>query len=305
MLANFLNKSKPINFIGLLIFFFGAFLFNFFNDGFSIDKLLKIAILLLFFLAVFFIYNFIVSKNKLTHDNSYAYFLFTLLTVSILSNLADYRILGLTMIYLLFIRKIYSLRTANKVLEKLFDSGIWLGVFFILEPLSILLFSLIYIASYLYNKITIHTLLTPIIGFITPLIIYFAYFFWFDKTEEFTKLFSFNFTFDVQFYSETKYLYTISCVFFVTIFAVFLKSVRALSVNNTFRRSWILIICNFVILILFILFFPKKNGSELIFILFPVSVILANGVELIQKRLLKNLVLYLFLIGSIITHYFL
>ncbi len=305
MLANFLNKSKPVNFIGLLIFFFISFLFSVFSDGFSNDKLLKTLVLALLFLVIFFIYNFIISKNRLTHDNSYAYFLFVLLNVSILSKIEDYVILSLVIIYLLFIRKIYSLRSTKKVFEKLFDSGFWLGILFILEPYSIVLFALIYIASYLHSKITIHTLLVPIIGFITPLIIYFTYFFWSDKLEEFTKLFHFDGIFDIQFYSEPKYIWMTSCIFLLTIFAIFMKSIKALAVNNTFKKSWILLIYNFAILTLFLLFLPNKNGSELIFILFPISVILANGIELIQKKTLKDVVLYLFLIGSIIMVYFL
>ena len=39
---------------------------------------------------------------------------------------------------------------------------------------------------------------------------------------------------------------------------------------------------------LFLLFLPIKNGSEILFILFPVSVIIANGIEVIRKQLLKT-----------------
>ena len=127
MLANFLNKTKPINFIGLLIFFFLCFsfsvFFTIFYDGFTLDKLLKSGILLLLFLGVFFFYNFILSKNKLTFDNSYAYFIFTLLTVCILPELTNYKSLLLTIIYFLFLRKTYSLRSSKKVIQKLFDRG--------------------------------------------------------------------------------------------------------------------------------------------------------------------------------------
>lgn len=305
MLANFLNKSKPINFIGLLIFFFVCFLFSVFSEGFTDRNLIETTSILILFLAVFFIYNFVLSKNRLTHDNSYANFLFVLLIISIMTEIANLKTLSFTFIYLLFIRKIYSLRSSKRILEKLFDSGFWLGIFFILEPLSILLFGLIYIASYLHSKITIHTLLVPIVGFITPLIIYFSYFFWIDQTENFNKLFYFESLFDIQLYSELKYRWMIGIVFSLASIAIFIKSIKALSVNNTFKKSWLLLIYHFIILLLFLLFFPQKNGSELIYTLFPVSVILANGIELIKRTLIKNIVLYLFLIGSIITHYFL
>lgn len=305
MLANFLNKSKPINFIGLLIFFFVCFLFSVFSEGFTDRNLIETTSILILFLAVFFIYNFVLSKNRLTHDNSYANFLFVLLIISFMTEIANLKTLSFTFIYLLFIRKIYSLRSSKRILEKIFDSGFWLGIFFILEPLSILLFGLIYIASYLHSKITIHTLLVPIVGFITPLIIYFSYFFWIDQTENFNKLFYFESLFDIQLYSELKYRWMIGIVFSLTTIAIFIKSIKALSVNNTFKKSWLLLIYHFIILLLFLLFFPQKNGSELIYTLFPVSVILANGIELIKRTLIKNIVLYLFLIGSIITHYFL
>lgn len=309
MLANFLSKSKPINFIGLLVFFFVSFSYavynSFFFDGFSSDKAIETSTLMVFFLIIFFIFNFINTKNRLTFDNSYAYFLFNILAVVLLTELINYNILIKTIVYLLFLRKIYSLRSNKQTIAKLFDSGFWLGILFILEPISILLFVLMYAGIYLHNKITLHTLFTPIMGFISPLIIYFAYSYWFDKTEDFTSLFYFNTSFNVELYAKSKYLWIISSTFFFTICAIILKSSKALSVNNTFRKNWILLITNFFLLILLTSLIPKKNGSELIYILFPMAIILANGIELIQKTIFRNIVLYVFLIASIFLHFLL
>ena len=305
MLANFLNKSKPINFIALLTIFFVGFLnslyFAFFTDSFTGDKLLKGTIFLVLFLVIFYVYNFIISKNNLTLDNSFAYFFFIILVMAILSDLIDYQALMLTIIYLLFIRKIYSLRSEKGVLEKLFDSGFWLGVLYIQERFFVLFFILIYMASYLNKKTTIHTLFAPFIGFATPLFLYFTYFFWFDKTEEFTNLFKFNLIFDIELYAQKKYFWLLISLLFFTIIALFFKSAKAFSINDTFRKSWILLILNFTLLIFFLLFLPQKNGSELVFILFPISVILANGIEMIKKKILKNSILFLFLTGAFIV----
>ena len=309
MLANFLNKSKPINFIVFLIYFFIGYVFSvynaFFLNQFLFDDLLKSGGLMLLFLIVFFIFNFINSKNKLTFDNSYAYFFYTILIVVILPELIAYNILILSIVYLLFLRKIYSLHSSKRVLEKLFDSGFWLGIFFILEPISILLFILIYTAIYLHNKITIHTILSPIIGFITPLSIYFTYFFWYDKTEVFTQLFNFDVNFDIQFYDKVKYVWLFCSIFICTFIAAFFKSIKVLAVNNTFKKSWILLIYNFVVLAFFTSLLTHKDGSEIIYIFFPTAIILANGMELIQKRIIKNIVLYFFLIGSLVLQFLL
>jgi hypothetical protein len=151
----------------------------------------------------------------------------------------------------------------------------------------------------------VHTLLVPIIGFATPLFLYFTYFFWFDATEKFTSIFTIDLIFDVQFYKQTKYLWLTGSLFFFTALAIFFKSAKAFSINDIFKKSWILLISNFILLVFFLLFLPKKNGSELIFILFPIAIILANGIELIQKETLKNSLLYLALISSITLSFFL
>ena len=106
---------------------------------------------------------------------------------------------------------------------------------------------------------------------------------------------------DLEFYSSTKYLWLVYTTFFLTVFAIIFKSATTLSINNRFRRNWIILIINFFLMLLFIFLTPEKNGSELIYILFPTSIILANGVELIKKKIIKNIVLYLFLIGGIVS----
>jgi len=309
MLANFLNKTKPINFIGLLLLFFICFsisiFFSVFYDNFTFAKILKSAILLALFLNVFFFYNFILSKNKLTYDNSYAYFLFTILIICLLSELANYRNLILTIIYLLFLRKIYSLRSSKKVIQKLFDSGFWLGILCIIEPFSVLFLFLIFAGTFLHQKITIHTLFTPIIGLSIPLFLFFTYFVWFDKTEEFSNLFDFNINIAFNFYNTPKYIWFISSILLVSFISMFVKSIKTLAISNTFRRSWVLLITNLFIGIVFLILLPLKNGSELIFILFPISVISANGIELVKKRSVKNLILYTFLLGCIFLGFFL
>jgi hypothetical protein len=309
MLANFLNKTKPINFIGLLILFFICFsisvFFTIFKDGFTLNKILKSAFILLLFLGVFFFYNYILNKNKLTFDNSYAYYLFTLLTIYLLPELTNYKSLILAIVYLLFLQKTYSLRTSKKIVQKLFDSGLWLGVLFILEPFSILFLTLIFTGTYLHQKITLHTIFSPIIGFITPVFLYFTYFFWIDKTQEFTQLFSFNSNLNFQIYEAPKYFWFIISVFIVSFFTVIFKTKETIAVSNTFRRSWYLLIINLLVAIFFVGLLPVKNGAELIYALFPVSVIIANGIELIQKKNIKNVVLYTFLIGCIYLSFFL
>jgi hypothetical protein len=197
------------------------------------------------------------------------------------------------------------LRSSKKVIQKLFDGGFWLGILFILEPTSILFFILIFIGISLHQKITLHTLFSPIIGFITPLFIYFSHSFWFNKTEIFTQLFDFNTNFNIELYTKTKFSWFFVCIFLATLFSMVFKSAKMLSVSNTFRKSWTLLIINFLVVLLFLALLPNKNNSEVLFLLVPASVIITNGIQLIKKNSVKNLILYGFLLGSIYFCFFL
>ena len=180
MLANFLEKSKPINFIvylGLfLCFFIIALFFNISTGEFTLYKAFESILFYFLFLLIYFSYYILVSKNKLTFDHSYAFFLFILAIMLILSKMFEFKTLISLLIYLYLLRKIYSLKSSKEVIQKVFDSGFWLGILCILEPYSILFSIIIYAAILLHQKLTIHTLITPFIGFITPLVTYFSYF---------------------------------------------------------------------------------------------------------------------------------
>jgi hypothetical protein len=304
MLANFLGKSKPINFIILLSLFIGLFLFTsfsvFFNERFELTFLFKIASSVGLYLVIFFFSNFIVSKNNLTFDNSYAFFVFTILLSYFLSYITSLKILIVLLLYILLLRKIYSLKSPKKILQKLFDSGFWLGVLFILEPFTAVFVLLIYAAIFLHQKPIINNLIVPIIGFLTPIIIFCTYCFWFDKLYLFTNLFYFESFHSGVFYSESSYYWASVFITFISVVSLFLKSPKTFSINNAFKKSWILLIINLSIALFFALFIPKKNGMELLFILFPASVIIANGLETIRNNLIKNAFIVLLLASAVV-----
>jgi hypothetical protein len=307
MLANFLEKSKPINFIiylGLFFcFFFIAASLNISKEEFTSYKVFASVSYFLFFLFIFFFYRFLVSKNKLTSGNSYSFFLFTLTLIVFISKLFEFKLLTLLLVYLFFLRKTYSLGSSKKVIQKLFDSGFWLGILCILEPFSLLFSILIFAAILLHQKITIHTLITPVIGFASPLISYFAYLFYTNSIKEFTQLFYFDDINNTSIYAKDYTIWIFGVLFFLTTLSIFLKSPKALSVNNSFKKNWILLIINLIIATIFALTINEENGSEIIFLLAPSSIIIANGFEVIQKKVLKNILFGLLLIGTIVTFF--
>ncbi|MGJ8745395.1 DUF6427 family protein [Polaribacter sp.] len=309
MLANFLGKSKPIIFIILFCFFFCFFSFavyaSFFLEAFDPNNLFKSVVLLVLFIVLFFLYNFIVSKNRLTFDNLYAFYFYLLLTIFLLPTLIGYKELVLMVLHFFYLRKIYSLKSKKNVLQKVFDSGFWLGVSFVIEPFTGVFMFLLYAAIYFQRKTIISVLLAPIIGFVAPLIIYFTYCFWYDKTEFFTQLFSFNGINSSLSTLENSTIWFFVAVVGLSLVAIIAKSPKAFSVNNSFKRNWIILIINFIIAIFYVVFMAQKNSSEVLFLIFPASVIMANGLELVKSSLIKNLILITFLVAILLCQFLL
>lgn len=299
MLANFLSKSKPINFIGITILFFFCYLCFVFevlsNQNITIVEFIEPIAIFIILIVLFFVFNFIVVKNSLTYDNLFGFFFFLLFTFCLLPKIANYTFLGTVFVYLLAIRKIYSLQSLRKLTEKLFDSGFWLGVLFIIDPRTLLFTPLIYFAAYIHHKITVQTLLIPIVGWVTPLILYFSYTLWQGSVADFNSLFEPQFRVNFSFYTSSKYLFLIYFLCITASISVVAKSYRAFAINNTFRKNWILIVMNTVLTLLYIVFIDAKNGSELMYSAFPIAVVLANGIELIPQKKGKNSVIVLLL----------
>lgn len=86
----------------------------------------------------------------------------------------------------------------------------------------------------------------------------------------------------------------------LSVVGMFLKSPKAFSVNNSFKKSWILLIVNLAVALFFALLIPKKNGTELLFLLFPAAVIIANGLEMVRGSLIKNIFFIIFLVSALI-----
>ena len=304
MLANFFGKSKPINFIVLLLVFVCALFLNSFHSFSTVEvTLFYIVEKIVFFLVFTFLFfgvNFIVSKNKLTQDNSYA-LLFYLLVISFFSAyFYGYMVVFQYVIHLFFLRKIYSLQTLKEVFKKLFDAGLWLGVMCLMNPFLIVFSLLLFAVLIVHKRVRFQTVLISVIGFLTPIFLFFTYSFWIDEIPLFTDKFILYNTYDFSIYKETRFLVPLGGLSVFLLFAVFMKTGNAFSVNNRFKKSWILLLINLLLSISYLFFTFNRDGSELLIAAFPVAVILANGFESIQRKLLKEIGLILFMLIALL-----
>lgn len=304
MLANFFGKSKPINFIVIIILFLGYFLLQSFHNynntmpigSYVLIQLQELGVFMLFFA----LFNFIVTKNKLTFDNTYA-FLFLVMLIGIFpATIGLHTTLYVNLLLTLCLRKVYSLQSSNNSYQKLFDSGFWLGVACIIEPFTSIFVLFIYGGIYVHRRTRIQSFLVPILGLAVPVFLYFTYCFWNNSMDRFYQLFDIFSLFHITQYSNTNLLWIILSITLLTFIALFMKSSQALAVNNTFRKSWILISYNLLLAIGLVFLTQEKNGTELLYALLPTAIVLANGLEMIRKKWISDLLVFSFLVVSVV-----
>ncbi len=131
MIANFFNKTKPINFLVLSFLVFIIFLVALLNansEPLNFYFFVKNGLFLFLAILTVFVLNFIIRKNSLTEDNSYAILFYILISSYFPYSFILEGVFISNFILLLAFRRIYSLRSSLQTKEKIFDGAFWIGI---------------------------------------------------------------------------------------------------------------------------------------------------------------------------------
>lgn len=306
MIANFFNKTKPATiFILVALLFVYYFTATFLLDSaeLSFNFLIKRISFFVFIALMLLIVNFIVKKNKLTKDNSYALLLMVFLLGTFPEAMFSYKIVLANIALLLGFRKIYSLRSGLDTKLKLFDASFWIGIATLIYSWSIFYVLLVYLAMIIHQKLTVKNLFIPIVGFVTPMIIYFTYCLYFEDAAFFYNKFNNEINLDFSSYMSLKLLIPLIFLSMALLWSILKITPKVVSVRNNFKFSWDVLINHLLISAVIIVLAPTKNGSELFFLIFPSAVIVANLMHLIKSKIFKNAVLYGFLLISVAVYF--
>lgn len=302
MIANFFNKTKHINIISIVMFLFFYYTTTFFllsNYEFSTLFLVKKIGSFLGLILFVFIVNFIIRKNNLTQDNSYALLLIVLLLGTFSEAMISNNIVFTNITLLLGFRKIYSLKSDLNTKRKLFDAGFWIGISTLLYAWSIIYVWLIFTGIVIFRKISVKNLIIPIVGLAAPLLIYFSYNFYFDTLAIFYDKFTFDYS--LIFNSYNKLPLAIPILFFLAIlvWSVVTVTPKVVLISTKLKFSWNVLLNHLLTSIMLVVLAPIKNGSEMLFLLFPSAIIITNLLQKSKSKTFKNIILYMFLIISL------
>ena len=294
MLTSFFSKSKPINFIAVILFMAVFFIIANFREVFSSFSFFllaeKIGVLIAFLLSVV-ILDFITRKNDLTLRSAYKIIIFAVFSVSYWAILKDNQIIVANICVLFALRRIISLKTQKEISKKIFDATFWICIASLFYFWAILFLLIVYIGILLQTPNYFKNWLIPIIAFFAVFALvtgfhllvndqFYTFSAWFQES-----------SFKFEHYQNPKLLIPLSVILALALWTLFyyVKLIKKANINS--RPTYFLVFFTLIVSVGVSVFSPVKNGSELLFFFVPLSIIISNYFESKEERIFKEVLL--------------
>ena len=303
MIANFFNQTKPINFLVLsllvLLIFLSSLIQGYEGDT-SLLFFVKYGLFLIAAILSVFVLNFIIRKNALCEDNSYAILFYILMWGMFPDSLLNGGVFVSNFILLFAFRRLYSMRSPLRTQEKIFDSAFWVGIASIFYLWSFLFLILVYAAIWLFRRADWKNIWIPIVGYITPVFLAYTYLLAFDDIGRFLAIWTYDFQLDLTHYNSFDFLWPIVFIGLLLLFSIYPTTRKSLLAKIDFKSTWQLLIVHLALSLILVLIAPDKDGSEFSFMFFPLTIIFANFLQILEKYWIREGILYLFILSLIL-----
>ncbi|SFU27332.1 hypothetical protein SAMN05216480_101140 [Pustulibacterium marinum] len=300
MISSFFSKTKPINYLVLVLLLLGIVVFKSFlfsyepkETSFLIEQGLNLVLLLISFGLVVFID----SKNKLTNNNSYALLVFVLLFAFFPAVLTNHKLILSNVFVLLAYRRLISLKSMISTKAKIFDSVLWIGVAFFLFNWAFPLFILPFFGILFFQAKSFKNWMVPYIAALTLAIFYAVYLIYFQGGLMNFQWPEIEFAFNIEKYKTPQFMVPAAFLFIMGTWAVlqFFANFQSKSIKLQ-KPFWILILGLFASTIIALLS-EISNGAEMIFMFFPLAILIGTVLERLRTFWLKELLLWIFIVA--------
>lgn len=282
MLTSFFGKSNPINYLILGIFIFVGYLLEIIL-GTELPKtplllLLQAGLILLSVLSMLLL-DFIIRKNHLTKNNTFAILFFTCFLMMLPVIFLQQNILLANFFLLLSLRRIMSLRTDKNSSKKILDASVWISVASLFHFWSLLFFVPLWVAVIQKPNSNYKQMLIPLTGFFAVLIINNAFqlllnnsFSWFFNWQE-------PISFDFSVYNSASILVPVTLILAFYIWTGIYRVLKISIIPLKEKPNYLLLLYISITSLFVALTTPEKTGAEILFMIAPIAIIAANYIE--------------------------
>ena len=303
MITSFFKTSKPIHYIIFLVVLICVFVYQriiLVEYELNISNILKELGSLSILLASFFTLIFIVAKNNLTYNNSYAALYFCLFIGLIPSCLEMTSILISNFFILLSLRRIVSLKTNSNIKKKVLDASIWICLAAVFEPWAILFLGGLFMAMLLYSVAQIKNSIISLCGILAVGILLICYQLLTEDTFPNLKEYLPTTRFDAFAFTNTTL--EVAPLLFLTIVLLGIGSFIAKGfIKNRLKTPNFLVLVLVIFIGIAIAFLSLPQGvSYFLFALAPSAIVLANFSETTRYCWLSELVMGVLLFTALL-----
>ena len=301
MLTTIFSKSRPINYIiifFILVFAFLIAVFNYYTQSLNLYNIGHLVFNFIIVLVTVFTLNFIVTKNALSKDNTFAVFIFSLFVLLLPQVFFSTKLLLSNLFVLFSVRRLVSLSSQKNTIKKLLDSGILIALASICYIWSVWFLILPLIAIYLHSERRLNYWLLPIIGFLSVAIIVYAIYLlyptWFSINLSMEGL-----GLDFSIYNNTQIIIALTLIFGLSVWFSFYY---VPSIKKRKRVKWPaykLVFMYLCVAVIVFFFKAEKVISEFIILSMPFAIISANYFQKNSDKWFKNILLVLWIILSL------
>jgi len=307
MITSIFKKSTFLNYtlvVLLLLFFFSFAQINQINTSKEVSSIVEKSIILVLLLASFFVVNFIVKKNGLTRNSSYAILFFLLFLVLFPSILNNLKLILANFFILLATRRIISLQTLKAPKEKIFDASLWIFFACLFHFWCILFLFIVYVSIVFHVSRDYRNWLVPFIAFGASAVIFILFSLLFDVTwiSQIISQTQMNFQWDyfVNNYKKVALtIFALTSIYFV-FSMIFTLGNKPLVLQASYKKM----IFSFFVGIVIFLFSPEKSNAILVFTFLPLSVLCTNNIEYSHNKMYQEIVLFTVAIATITCFFF-
>ncbi len=266
----------------------------------------RICMLIISFLLMLinaFTFNKILSKYDVLHSRTYVP---ALIFIVVRSSLAEYQLLHPAQFSVFFIilavERLCYIYQNTHAYTKIFDLGLFIGLASLFYPNSLFLLLFVWIILVSFQVFSLRIWLITIIGFFTPLIFAGTYFFWIDGFSWFYDSYLNVFSISVPVFKLAQNSFIVVCII-VFYGAIGLGRLLLKMNEKVIRRRKILFlfIWLFFIVLVSTLLFAREIHHNLLILLIPGSLFIANLFMMMRKRWLAEFS-FLMILGAILYY---
>ena len=294
MLTSFFSKSKPVNFLAVIIVMALFYVFANYEvlfTGFNVSLIAKKTGILVCFIIGVWVLDFIARKNELTQRSAFKIVLFAVFSVSFLSILRDNQVIVANLCVLMALRRIISLKSHKEIQKKIFDATFWICIASLFYFWSILFLVVVYCGILVYTANYFKNWLIPPVAFFGVFLLVTAFHIvFYDDFYSFQAWFQES-SFDFQPYNDPDLLIPLSIILALSVWTItyYIGLLKKASINS--RPTYTLVLLTLLVSVAIAVFSPVKNGSEFIFFFVPLSIIASNYFESKQEKIFKEILL--------------